>query len=216
MDDTTRILLFAKAPRPGYAKTRLIPAVGEEGAAALQARLLARTLVRVMNAAIAPLQLWCSPHAAADGFGAARGKPQCSLFSQVEGDLGVRMQSAAQLALRQADRVILIGTDCPLLGPPQLLEARRALEQVPVVLGPAQDGGYYLLGLRDAPDWLFANMPWGTDQVLAITRERLRTHGLAWRELETLWDLDRPEDLQRLSADLVSELMPQGVHSSEI
>ena len=110
------------------------------------------------------------------------------------------MEFAATKALDQADAVILIGADCPLLEARHLTRAFGWLQQgEDAVLGPAEDGGYVLLGLRRVNRALFRDITWGGDQVLAQTRQRLARLGWRWRELEPLWDLDRPADLDRLA-----------------
>ena len=193
-----RILIFAKAPEPGYAKTRLIPALGEAGAADLYRRLLRRTVERACAAVLCPVQLWCAPDADHPFFRRLASENPLALHPQTEGDLGARMHHAAGEALRQARTVLLIGTDCPLLGEAHLSRALQWLEQgEDAVLGPAEDGGYVLLGLsRNAPE-LFCDMPWGQGVLLEATRSRLEALGWRWRELETLWDLDRPADIGR-------------------
>ncbi len=208
---TARILVFAKAPIPGRAKTRLIPALGAVGAAMLQQRLTLHTLVTASRSRL-PTQLWCHPDprhpfftACADGFG-------IPCRSQQGDDLGARMQYAATVALGEGvgpishpasatdageigDPVLLIGTDCPDLAAADLTTAAESLADNDAVLGPALDGGYYLLGLRRLHPSLFEGIPWGTDAVLAETRRRLAALGWRWRELASLADIDRPEDL---------------------
>jgi hypothetical protein len=193
-----RILVFAKAPVPGACKTRLIPALGAEGAAALHRELLEGTLARLAPAGIAPVQLWCAPDAGHRAFQDLAARWGVSLHGQQGGDLGQRMLHAATAALVKAEAVVLIGCDCPGLGPAQITAALTALLAQPqqdAVLGPAQDGGYVLLGLRQPAPELFTGMPWGGDQVAALTRARLAGLGWRWRELAPLADVDRPEDL---------------------
>jgi len=201
-----RILLFAKAPVPGACKTRLIPALGAVGAAALHRELLENTLARLVPAAIAPLSLWCLPDATHPAFQALAGHSGVSLHRQRGEDLGARMLHAAARALAEAEAVVLIGCDCPGLGPEQVASALATLLEPPqceAVLGPADDGGYVLLGLRRAAPGLFTDMPWGGDQVAAVTRERMAALGWRWRELAPLADVDRPEDLARYRAAAV-------------
>jgi rSAM/selenodomain-associated transferase 1 len=197
-----RILVFAKAPVPGLCKTRLIPALGAAGAAQLAERLLLETLERFSGARLAPIELWCSPDPGHPLFQSAATRFQLPLRTQQGADLGARMQQAAATALRYSEQVLLVGCDCPELDGHYLQQALLALAERPAVLGPAADGGYVLLGLRrdalGALPSLFAPMAWGTDQVAAITRERLRGAGLAWTELAGLRDIDRPEDLPHL------------------
>lgn len=189
------IQIFARAPVPGEAKTRLIPALGADGAAALQARLLQRTLAMATRSALAPVQLWCSPDCDHAAF---RDWPGVSRHVQQGADLGERMQHALIAGLETARRVILIGTDCPGLDAGYLRQAIERLAEHDVVLGPAEDGGYVLVGWRRPVD-LFAAIDWGSERVLEQTRTRLRAAGVSWHELPVLWDVDRPADVARLA-----------------
>lgn len=194
-----RILIFAKAPEPGYAKTRLIPALGADGAADLQSRLLERMIREVSTANLCPVELWCAPNTNHPVFQDLAGGYALSLYSQIDGDLGERMCFAADEALCRSGMVLLIGVDCPLMDADYL---RHALDWLggddDAVLGPAEDGGYVLLGLKCSEPSLFQDIPWGSDEVLACTRTKLKALGMRWRELLVLWDLDRPGDLERL------------------
>jgi rSAM/selenodomain-associated transferase 1 len=193
-----RILVFAKAPEPGVAKTRLIPALGAEGAAALHRDLLVDTLARLAPARVAPVELWCAPGPSHPLFKDLAGRFGVSLHAQQGGDLGARLFFAARDALTRAEAVVLVGCDCPGLGPAQVTEALVALLETPrqdAVLGPADDGGYVLLALRRAAPAVFLDVPWGGDQVAAVTRRRMAALAWRWRELESLPDVDRPEDL---------------------
>jgi len=193
-----RILVFAKAPEPGQVKTRLIPALGAEGAAELYMRLLKQTVVSVAAADLAPVQLWCAPNSTHAFFQQLACRYELSLYDQSGVDLGERMSSAADLALKESEAVVLIGADCPMLGSVYLSQSLQWLmDGNDAVVGPAEDGGYVLLGLRQNDAVLFEEMPWGGDQVLRLTRERLAGLGWCWQELEPLWDIDRPSDLER-------------------
>ncbi len=205
----SRILIFAKAPWPGEVKTRLIPLLGEEGAAALYRELLEGTLSRVCGAPIAPVQCWCAPDVGDSLFQRYAAEWPLELKQQVEGDLGERMFFAARDALGSASSVVLIGGDCPLLDAHYLEHALQWLKAgVDAVVGPAEDGGYVLLGLNRVNPALFQDIAWGSDDVLETTRSRLRVLGWAWRELNTLWDLDRPADLERYGPALKLNLKP--------
>jgi uncharacterized protein len=190
--------LLARAPVPGKVKTRLIPALGAEGACSLQRLLLERTLALSADG-FAERFLWLDDlpdaelQALADDLG-------WTLMEQPVGDLGERMRRIAILGLADSEAVVLIGNDCPALDAGYLASARAALQQHCAVLGPAEDGGYVLLGLRRVDPLLFSAIPWGSEHVLALTRTRLQQ--LAWKhhELQMLWDVDRPEDLVRLAA----------------
>lgn len=185
MDPAPTIALFARFPRAGAAKTRLIPLLGEAGAAQLHRRLVERTLATVRASGLG-FAVWTTggEHSEfADWLG-----PDVPLVEQGEGDLGARLARVPAPA-------IVLGADIPDLAVAHLLAAARALEEVPVAIGPAQDGGYYLLGFREQARFLWQDMPWGTDAVRAETLARLAAHGVACRLLETLADCDRPEDL---------------------
>ena len=200
-----RILIFAKAPIPGQVKTRLIPRLGEEGAARLYAGLLQRIVAELGDGGLCPVQCWCAPDTRHKLFTELAARHGVSLERQSGADLGARMFHAACVALGDSDRVILVGADCPGLGVDYLgLALDRLEEGVDAVLGPAEDGGYVLLGLKRAAPQLFEDMPWGTGEILAATRHRLRELGWQWRELRALWDVDRPEDLQRLDRHIRS------------
>lgn len=203
-----RILVFAKAPVPGACKTRLIPALGPEGAAALHRALLEDTLARLVPAALAPMQLWCAPDTEQPVFKDLAARWGVTLRPQHGRDLGERMLHAATAALADAEAVVLIGCDCPGLGPAQVTAALAALLEPPqqdAVLGPADDGGYVLLGLRRAAPELFTDMPWGGDQVAAITRARMAGLGWRWQELPPLADVDRPADLAQFRLGACAE-----------
>lgn len=194
------LIVFAKAPDAGKAKTRLIPALGADGAAALQARLVRHTLDTAVAARVMRVELWCTPtpehpffaHCARD-FGVA-------LFRQDGTDLGARMAHAMAHAVARGPAV-LIGTDCPALTARHLRLARNALRDYDAVVAPAEDGGYVLIGLTQFDTEVFAGIAWGTDSVMSETRVRLAALGRRWGELPVLWDVDRPEDLVRLKRD---------------
>lgn len=191
------IAILAKAPVPGFANTRLIPALGAEGAAALQARLIARTVATATIAATGPVTLWASPDEDQAAFRAARALHGIALARQPEGDLGQRMLAAFAAANGPA---LVIGTDCPALTPELLHRCGDALaDGIDAVVIPAEDGGYVLIGLRRPDARLFADMPWGACEVMAHTRRRLARLALSWREPARLWDVDRPADLARLT-----------------
>ena len=196
------LLVFAKAPEPGLAKTRLIPLLGAEGAARLQARLTRRAINTALDANSGQVELWCFPHAGHPFFSALGAELGVALNSQCGGDLGDKMCQAAAQALASNRPALIFGTDCPLLTPGHIEQALAALSQgQDAVLIPAEDGGYVLLGLaRMAPE-LFRGIDWGTDRVLAQTRERLYGLGFRFAELEPLPDLDRPEDVLKLSLE---------------
>ena len=190
--------MLARAPVAGRVKTRLIPALGAQGACDLQQLLLERAL-RLPVGEFHERFLWLDDQPAV-GLQALAEVQGWTLVEQPAGDLGERMRRIATLGLAESDAVVLIGNDCPALDGAYLQAACMALQAQPVVIGPAEDGGYVLLGLRSVDVALFNDMPWGTEQVLSITLQRLQQ--LDWRPvlLPALWDVDRPEDLSRLAA----------------
>ena len=192
------IAILAKAPVPGYAKTRLIPVLGADGAAALQAAMLKRTLAMALAAGIGPVTLWCAPDRSHPAFAEAAAQG-VALAEQPAGDIGQRMQ-AAMAAATTTGGVIVIGTDCPALTPGHLRQAAVALGGQDAVVIPAEDGGYVLLGLRQANAAVFAGVAWSTPQVMAQTRARLAAAGLRHAEFSPLFDVDRSSDLPRLYA----------------
>lgn len=197
----TRLIVFARAPEPGTAKTRLIPLLGAERAATLQGVLIERALTTAIAAAIGRVELWCAPSAQHPLLAPSAQRHGIDAVSQCDGDLGARMQHAAASTLAAAARVIIIGTDCPALTADDLREAAAALDgHHDAVLIPAEDGGYVLLGLKWWDARLFSDIAWGGDSVLAATRARLAALGWRWHELPPSWDVDRPADFARLQA----------------
>jgi uncharacterized protein len=205
--DRTTVIVFARAPRPGAVKTRLIPALGPEGAAALHVKLVKHTLETTRAASFGAIELHCDPDADDAFFSYCSGHYGVALLAQAEGDLGARMRPACERALEEAARVLLIGTDCPALTARHLRQAERALRDGhDAVFVPCEDGGYALVGLRRVDARLFDGIAWGSDRVMAETRARLEGLGWRWHELDTLWDVDRPQDYQRLlDAGLVAD-----------
>ena len=192
------VIVMAKAPVAGYAKTRLIPALGADGAAQLAQRLLRHAIAQAVAAGIGAVELCCAPDARHAVFAELAGDSRVTLSEQGEGDLGTRMARALQRALLTHERAVLIGTDAPALDARYLRDAADRLADHDAVLGPAVDGGYTLIGLRRFAPTLFEAMPWSTPQVLALTRERLRAAGLRHAELPPLHDIDEPADLVHL------------------
>ena len=189
MTAVPRIVMFTRWPTAGLAKTRLIPAVGPEGAATIHRRLTERTLDVIKAAGLTP-EVWFTG-ATIKAFSAWLGA-DADYVDQGDGDLGVRLARAARAA-----PVILMGSDAPDLSAAHLRGAVAALNQHPAVIGPAEDGGYWLLGLRAPSPWAFDDVPWSTDRVFAITVNRFRERGMEPRILATLADLDTPDDLRR-------------------
>lgn len=201
-DARTTILVFAKAPDPGKVKTRLAAHIGEGPAAVLAARLALRTLATACEADVGDVELWCAPDTAHPFFDLCRRRHGVPLHGQVGDDLGARMSHALRSALQRAPAAILIGSDIPTLSPADLRLAATSLAAGDdAVFGPAEDGGYWLIGLRRVDDAMFTDMPWGSSNVLL--RARTRCDALRWRvtDVATRWDVDRPEDFERLRQD---------------
>jgi rSAM/selenodomain-associated transferase 1 len=197
------IAILAKAPIPGFAKTRLIPLLGAGGAARLQAKLIRHTVNCCRDAATGPVELWVTPDTDHACFRACAEIYGTSLFLQRGGDLGERMRHALSSALGRSRAALLVGTDAPTLCPEDLRQGADALiGGYDAVISPALDGGYVLIGLRRADPRVFAGIDWGTGRVLSQTRERFTTLGWRWEELNSHEDIDRPEDWLRLCAAL--------------
>lgn len=191
------IAVFAKAPLPGTCKTRLIPALGAVRAARLQRRLTLQTLLLARRFAATKLVLWCAPDQQQRFFRALQRHGQIEQQPQNGNNLGQRMHHAFA---SHGVPLILIGTDCPALQLKHLQDAAHALQEgFDAVFIPAEDGGYVLVGLRQANSRVFEDIDWGSDRVMAQTRERLIEIGWRWCELEPLWDVDHPADVERLN-----------------
>jgi rSAM/selenodomain-associated transferase 1 len=198
-DAGTAVIVFARAPRPGAVKTRLVPPLAPEEAAALHARLVKRTLATARAASFGRIELHGTPDIDDPFFRFCAGHFAAALVAQSGADLGARMRAAFESALARHPRALLVGSDCPALTARHLRQADRALRDgADAVFVPCEDGGYALIGLTRADASLFEGIAWGTGTVMADMRARLSRLGWRGRELETLWDVDRPEDYQRL------------------
>jgi len=200
MNADATVIVFARAPLPGRAKTRLIPRLGAWGAARLQARLTERALLTALASQCGPVELHCTPRAGHAFFLHKRRELEVILRKQSGRDLGERMHRALAVALRKHRYAILIGVDAPELRAADLRRALRLLRSgCDTVLAPAEDGGYALIGCRVAPCPVFEHIAWGGNDVYIRTVQRLSRLGLRWRALRTVWDVDRPEDVERLA-----------------
>ena len=196
-----RIVIFAKAPRPGQVKTRLIPALGAEGAAALAARMMHHTVNEALASSLGFVELCRSP--AEDQYWLAwNGVAGLDLSDQDEGDLGARMARAARRAIDRGESILLIGTDCPALDRLRLHTIADALRESDAVLVPAHDGGYVALALRCFHRQIFEDIPWSTDAVAPLTLSRLRRLGWVVSVLASERDIDEPNDLPHLPPSL--------------
>lgn len=212
----TRVLqVFARAPVPGRSKTRLAPMLGEQGAATLHGRLVLRLLDTVFTAlprlGYPRVELWCAPDATHSFFQACVRRYPLYLREQDGEDLGSRMQFALDDALERQERPVLVGTDSPSITADALAAAFHAIDPVPasayrsasvadIVLLPTEDGGYALIGASRCDRSLFDAMPWSTGSVFAESCRRIDRLGWRHLALPAGWDVDRPEDLDRLRA----------------
>ncbi len=192
------VIVMAKAPKAGFAKTRLIPALGARGAAALAECLLERAIGHALGAKLGPVDLCCAPDTNHPALARHAHWPGMALSTQGDGDLGARMARAFDRWLACAGRALMIGTDAPALDAVMLGQAAAALDDADAVFVPALDGGYALIGLRCAAPMLFGGMAWSTACVMADTRERLAAAGLRHVELPPVADIDEPADLMHL------------------
>ncbi len=202
--DAVRVLVFTRTPVPGRVKTRLIPAIGVERAVNLHRAMLWRTAATAAEADVGPVGLWCTPASVHPFFEEMQRTFDLELQVQSGADLGERMQRALEHALGHAHAALLVGTDCPFLEPEDLREAAGALGAgADAVIGPAEDGGYYLIGVRRSDSEVFSDIEWGSERVLDATREKFHALDWQWQELATRCDVDRPEDLAALGDRLI-------------
>jgi uncharacterized protein len=216
-EERRRLILFARCPVPGRAKTRLIPALGAAEAAELHRRLVLRTLRTAQKACqAAPADLEVRFDGGTEQTMSHWLGDSARFLPQGAGDLGERMARAFEESSRSPATVI-IGSDCPGLTPEVITAGFARLTETRVVLGPAKDGGYYLIGLRRPMAELFRGIPWGTDRVLAASLAALQRLGCKPALLDPLEDIDRPEDLavwRRIAAsedsclDRISVIIP--------
>ena len=195
---------MAKAPGAGFVKTRLIPALGAKAAARLHRQLTLRTLATARAAGLGPVTLWCAPDTRHRFFRALQQRHGVDLRTQPDVDLGRRM--AHVFTENGAQPLLLIGTDCPALSGEHLRQAAAALRSgTDAVFITTEDGGYFLVGLKQPCPGLFEGIEWSTAHVMAQTRSRLSALGLRWQEVARLWDVDRAEDAARWQALQLTE-----------
>jgi rSAM/selenodomain-associated transferase 1 len=196
------VAIMTRAPTPGATKTRLIPRLGADGAAELHRHLIRHALATVAAARLGPVMLWCAPDASDPFLVEVASAHGVATRSQPDGDLGARMHAA----FAERSPLLLMGTDAPVIDPRLLRACATSLRDHDAVFLPAEDGGYALVGLRRPAPALFENMVWSVDTVMAETRRRLRARGMTFSEPATVWDVDRPADVDRLIA---SGLLPE-------
>ena len=189
------IQILCKAPVLGKVKTRLIQEMGKRRALDLYLQMFER-LMAELSASRFKTELWISPdkdHVFFERYAFAR-------FQQAGPDLGGRMSTALRDGLNRYESVILVGTDLPLINRSYIEQAVNALRDHDVIIGPAEDGGYGLVGVKGEIPGMFSDIDWGTERVLSQTCARLNRDGLDFGLLPLIWDVDRPADLPRYEA----------------
>jgi rSAM/selenodomain-associated transferase 1 len=202
------IQIIAKAPLAGLAKTRLIPALGADGAASLAKKMLtkilqdcASLLVDTPTEYVVSVNLWMTPAPQSPAWQTVNIPVGIGLCEQRGDDLGQRMGYAAAQSLANVDAVIIIGSDCPEINASVLRWAAITLQERDACLVPCADGGYALIGMRRYEPRIFANIPWSTDKVAELTRRRLLEFGLSYTEFTPVHDIDEAADLQYLPSE---------------
>lgn len=196
-----RIVIFAKLPAAGFAKTRLIPALGAEGAARLAQQMLHHTVREALAAAVGTVELCVTPSPDEPEWRQQKLPHEVSWSCQGEGDLGDRLSRAARRTLQSGESILLIGTDCPVLNAKQIKIAAQALSHSDAVLIPATDGGYVLLGVNQFHEALFNTIAWSTATVSAETIIRMKHLKWSIALLPACHDIDEPSDLAHLPQD---------------
>lgn len=197
--ERARIVIFAKTPRLGHVKTRLAVTIGDQVATDFHRKITKHTCQAALLSKVAPVRVWISDPDEDEFFSGFLDPSKLRI--QSNGDLGAKMDHAIREAFQECDvsSVILIGCDCPLLTREHLRESAEALASgFDLILGPAEDGGYFLIAVSEPTSDLFNDIEWGTDEVLATTRRYAAGLGLRIHELETLWDVDDYSDYIRL------------------
>ncbi len=190
------LLIFTKAPVSGQVKTRLIPGIGRRRATLLYQELLTKTLLTARKAGFSSIQIWVSGELDHRYFTRLKSRHSVKIYQQKGKDLGGRMSNAFDSVLRQYSHAVLIGSDCPSLEYSDLIASAEHLKNnTDVVLGPAVDGGYYLIGLNKHNAQIFSNIKWGKDKVFTDTLENINILGWKYDLLPQRWDVDRTADL---------------------
>jgi len=202
----TTIIVFARVPLPGQAKTRLAPVLGEHGAASLAMRMLHHAVAQAVGADMGPVELCMTPESSHPLVREIAATYPIQLSDQGAGDLGERMHRAFVRHLGPSSRALLMGTDAPSIDAAMLRKASSALDDVDAVFIPALDGGYALMGQHRADPRLLMGMTWSHARVMQQTRDRLRHAGLRWAELPAVADVDEPADLRHVPPDWLEGL----------
>lgn len=200
-----KLLIFTKSPVLGEVKTRLQPDYSEEESLKIHTSLLLNTLEKTKKLKAVDIELCCAPDRNTSFFLECENNYPIRLSNQEGEDLGERMAFSFSVSLQTYEKVVVIGTDCPELNEEYIQQAFTALDNMNAVIGPATDGGYVLLGLKEFPYEIFNNIPWGENTVFEQTKNILDQLGWNWQLLDEKHDVDRPEDLQRYT-DLLNKL----------
>ena len=197
-----KLMIFARAPLAGQVKTRLIPALGESNASRFYRRMAQYVIDRMLDSQLCDISIDCMPDSHHEFFLNILNQRCVELNKQTGNNLGERMAHAIQNALKQYRYAMVIGTDAPCLTPEYVETAIEALSSgADIVIGPAQDGGYVLIGMTRFHAELFNNIDWGTGQVLQQTLDKARHANLSVHQLPILWDVDTPDDLEKIRQD---------------
>lgn len=204
------IMVFTRAPIPGQVKTRLIPGLGETVATTIHEYLVRHCLSVAVNADLCPVHLWCDSAPDHLLFQQLSAMYSVGFFTQTEGDLGKRMHHAFYHSLQSREYCLIVGTDCPALNAENYRQALAALKDGnDAVIIPAEDGGYVLLGLRNADSRVFEDVRWGSAGVFEQTVQRFSALDYTWKQLPALWDVDRPDDVARMTNEADTLNLPQ-------
>ena len=199
----SQIIVFAREPVLGQVKTRLIPALGIEGATQLYTQLLDHTIDKVLQSQLCPVDICITPESNKEYFLRNNQLDFLQVSWQCPGDLGQKMVDAIAKALKNYSSVILIGSDCPLLNIDDLQQAIIALQENDMVFSPASDGGYVLVGAKSISPLVFENICWGSEIVMQQTRQVLIDNHISWEELSEQHDIDVQDDLKYLPEHLM-------------
>lgn len=192
-----KLLIFTKSPVLGEVKTRLQPDYSPEQSLLVHKKLISHTLEMTKSLKNMDIELCCAPDRNTSFFLECENNYPITLNNQQGDDLGERMAFSLSVSLQTYEKVVVIGTDCPDIDEQYINQAFEALNSTDVVIGPAKDGGYVLLGLKKFSIDIFNNIPWSTDKVLSKTKQILKNLSWDYKELDEMQDLDRPEDLQK-------------------
>ena len=193
-----RIIIFTKAAQAGFTKTRLIPALGKQGAANLAKKMLIHTLNQSLEAGVGPVEMCVTPPPADSIWQEFTILGELEYSDQGTGNLGERLSRVTQRVIDRGESLLIIGTDCTQLTATHLQRAKESLHNFDSILIPATDGGYVLFGLNFFHASLFESIKWSTDTVYAETTERLETLGRTIKIFPSMNDIDEPKDLKFL------------------